>query len=31
MNFLSMIKNFIPKKIPKPVGRWGLDYCKTKQ
>jgi hypothetical protein len=30
MKFLYRIKNFIPKQIPKPLGRWGLDYCKIK-
>jgi len=25
MNFL---KGFIPKKIPKPVGRWRIEECK---
>ena len=30
MKFLSVIKNLIPKKIPKPLGRWGLEYCNIK-
>jgi hypothetical protein len=31
MKFLvSIINNLIPKKISKPVGRWGLEYCKIK-
>ena len=30
MNFISMIKSFIPKKIPKPLDRWSLDYCNIK-
>jgi len=30
MKFLSMIHNIIPKKIPNPLGRWGLEYCKIK-
>ena len=25
-----MIKNFLPKKLSKPVGRWSNDYCYTK-
>ena len=25
--FLSKI---IPKELPKPTGRWKIDYCKTK-
>ena len=30
MKFLYRIKNFIPKQMPKPLGRWGLDYCNLK-
>jgi hypothetical protein len=30
MKFFSMIKNIIPKKISKPLGRWNLEYCNIK-
>ena len=30
MKFISIFKKLIPKQIPKPLGRWGLDYCKIK-
>lgn len=30
MKFLSIIKNIIPKKIIKPLGRWNLEYCNIK-
>ena len=30
MKFLYRIKNFIPKQMPKPLGRWGLEYCNIK-
>ena len=30
MKFLSIIKNIMPKKLQKPVGRWGLEYCNIK-
>jgi hypothetical protein len=28
--FMSIIKKLMPKEIPKPVGRWNIDYCNTK-
>jgi hypothetical protein len=30
MKFLSILKNIIPKKIIKPLGRWNLEYCSKK-
>jgi hypothetical protein len=30
MKFLKILKNFIPKTLPKPLGRWNNDcYLKT--
>jgi hypothetical protein len=30
MNFLtSIIKKFVPKDLPKPVGRWRIENCNT--
>jgi hypothetical protein len=30
MKFLTILKNFIPKTLPKPLGRWNNDcYLKT--
>ena len=29
MNFITVIKNLLPKKIQKPVGRWRLENCKS--
>jgi hypothetical protein len=26
----SIIKNLIPKDLPKPVGRWKIEECNTK-
>ena len=26
----SIIKRFMPKEIPKPLGRWNTDYCDKK-
>lgn len=31
MNYItSIIRNIIPKEIPKYLGRWKIDYCKVK-
>jgi hypothetical protein len=24
---VNQIKRFIVKELPKPLGRWGIDYC----
>jgi hypothetical protein len=24
---LTIIKRFIPKELPKPLGRWKIEYC----
>jgi len=29
MKYLAFLKQWIPKEIPKPVGRWRLEHCKT--
>jgi hypothetical protein len=29
MNFITVIKNLLPKKIQRPVGRWRLENCKS--
>jgi hypothetical protein len=26
----SIIKRFMPKELPKPMGRWSTDYCDKK-
>uniref|UniRef100_A0A6C0I573 Uncharacterized protein n=1 Tax=viral metagenome TaxID=1070528 RepID=A0A6C0I573_9ZZZZ len=28
--FVSVIKRWFPKKVVKPVGRWGVEECNTK-
>lgn len=31
MKFITtIIKNFMPKELPKPVGRWRIENCNTK-
>jgi hypothetical protein len=31
MQFLrTIVKKLIPKELPKPVGRWNVEYCNTK-
>jgi hypothetical protein len=31
MNFIvKIIKRMIPKELPKPLGRWGMEQCNTK-
>ena len=31
MKYLTTIlKRFLPKEIPKPLGRWSTDYCDKK-
>jgi len=27
---ITIIKNLLPKELPKPVGRWNIDYCNIK-
>ena len=27
MKYLAFLKQFIPKELPKPVGRWRLEQC----
>ena len=27
---INIIKNILPKEIPKPVGRWKIEKCNTK-
>ena len=29
-NLINFIKKFIPKELPKPVGRWSNEYCDIK-
>ena len=29
MKYIAFLKQFIPKELPKPVGRWRLEYCHT--
>ena len=26
----SIVKRFMPKELPKPLGRWNTDYCDKK-
>jgi hypothetical protein len=26
----TMVKNFFPKQVQRPVGRWNIDYCSVK-
>jgi len=26
----TIIKKLLPKELPKPVGRWSIDYCNKK-
>ena len=26
----KLFSKFIPKELPKPMGRWNIDYCNTK-
>ena len=31
MKYLTtIIKKMLPKELPKPVGRWNIDYCNNK-
>jgi len=31
MKFISnILQKIIPRTLPKPVGRWNIDYCNTK-
>ncbi|NDA89944.1 MAG: hypothetical protein EBY20_03435 [Alphaproteobacteria bacterium] len=31
MKYLTtIIKKILPKELPKPVGRWNIDYCNVK-
>jgi hypothetical protein len=31
MNFITtIVKRFLPKEIPMPVGRWRIEHCNTK-
>ena len=31
MKFISnILQKIIPRSLPKPVGRWNIDYCNTK-
>lgn len=27
---ITIIKKLLPKELPKPVGRWNIDYCNIK-
>ena len=27
MKFITFMKSFIPKELPKPVGRWRIEEC----
>ena len=27
---ITIIRNIIPKDLPKPLGRWKIDYCNKK-
>ena len=29
-HIITFVKNLIPKELPKPLGRWNIDYCNTK-
>jgi hypothetical protein len=26
----AIIRKILPKELPKPVGRWNIEYCNTK-
>jgi hypothetical protein len=26
----SIIKRLLPKEVPRPVGRWNIEYCNSK-
>ena len=28
--FKSIVKNLLPKDLPKPMGRWGMEECNIK-
>ena len=28
MKYIAFLKQFIPRELPKPVGRWRLEHCK---
>ena len=30
MRYLTKIINFFQKDLPKPMGRWNIDYCNVK-
>ena len=31
MNYITkFIKKILPKELPKPMGRWNIDYCNKK-
>jgi len=27
---MNIVKNFFPKQVQRPVGRWNIDYCSVK-
>ena len=29
-SIIQIIKNKFPKELPKPMGRWNIDYCNIK-
>jgi hypothetical protein len=30
LSFINRIKQVITKELPKPLGRWNIDYCNKK-
>jgi len=29
-SLMNIVKNFFPKQVQRPVGRWNIDYCSVK-
>lgn len=29
-NIITYLTKFIPKELPRPMGRWNIDYCNNK-
>ena len=29
-SLINIVKNFFPKQVQRPVGRWNIDYCSVK-
>jgi hypothetical protein len=30
MKFITFVKKFMPKELPKPVGRWSIENCSVR-